>query len=696
MGFFNPDMEDMLDIFQTESFELMDTMESYLMAEEEKNQLSAEVLQGIFRIVHTMKSSAAMMGLESMSRCTHRLEDLFLIYRDTPEKTEGMEKTIFNLLYEYVDYIRSEMNEIVNEDYTPAEADDLLMEINRILEKAQQEENDSKRTDGIQADKLISPKPEIEKSKNETPENAFVSSEATPEKMYQWKVFLKENCQMENARAFLLMKQMKPYCGQLFTIPEDLQAEAAASQIQKNGFVIYFTTNEIETVRQKISSSIYVKQIEDIGEILKKEEKEGQQKEKKKKSDSQAETVSNKLGMVSWHKIIQLQNVTGELIVLANMLEREAEGHQYSEEIREMLLKNRQILKDLEDVVNNLSMTPVSGMVHQYNRAIRDICKKEDKEIVLQVQGEDLEIDKTLIDSMNNPILHLIRNAADHGIESKEKRETAGKPVKGTILFSVFSSGENLFFSVSDDGRGLDREQILDKAEKSGLLDRPRTSYTEDQAFQIIFKPGFSTSGKVTEFSGRGVGLDVVRKAADRLHGSVYVESSLGEGTTITVSVPISLTSIDCIQFSLDGHICFVPVKDVEQIYNYAQSQIQILKMDGKEYFRDETMIPLIRLKKAYGLLKPKKTGDNQEIDTLTGNEIIMVVKGIKHKMAFVIDQIEGQYTIVEKNLPELIPRDYKKQTGINGCAVAADGSIGFILNADWIMRAYERGDLYE
>lgn len=718
MGFFSSDLESMVELYQREIAGLMEEFDTRLTRAVQDGHFSAEDIRAVFRIVHTIKSSAAMMGLKDISTCTHRMEDLFLLFRDKPELTIGQESRIFDLMYLLSDYVERETGRVSGADFRPESAAPVIAATEKEIAffaalRTGAKENGTPAVsagiqpsethpDGIQqtsasdtasgavspADLSVSAAADASAgtspSEGKSPSGASLPSGSDPHPggtadtsfLFSWRVRLRAGCQMENVRAFMLLRALQPLCSKILTVPSNLEAPDAAAQISRSGIVFRFSTAHKEDAEKLLLASPYVASVEKDGADAPSGSTVSSAPAGKQQSytEDTAGGHQNKFSMVSWSHVQNLQNITGELItantILGNSIRRLGQNGSIDNEFQNM---NR-LFHELESLVAAVSMMPVSGVIPQYYRLVRDIASKEKKQIRLKVIGEDLEIDRSLLDTLANPLVHLLRNAADHGIETPEERTAKGKDPCGTITLEFENMTDHLRVTVTDDVRGMDTQRLMEKAIERGILTKDPALYTKDEILNLAFHPGLTTNDTANQYSGRGVGMDVAQSVTGSLGGSVTLTSEADQGSSVLMEVPVSMTSAECIRFMVGDYTCLIPIRSVLRIYSLREAGKHIKTIDGQRWFQDKELLPVLDM---FGLY-------HAEAD---GQQHLILIKDIRGSAALLTGNIAGQQTAVEKPLPELLSRSYRTRCGIIGCAVTDTGRLGMMLNADSLLQ---------
>jgi two-component system chemotaxis sensor kinase CheA len=332
----------------------------------------------------------------------------------------------------------------------------------------------------------------------------------------------------------------------------------------------------------------------------------------------------------------------------------------------------RKLINELQEIVMSVRMVPVAEIFQKMNRIVRDMNKQLDKNVALTLVGENTELDKTIADNLSDPLMHVVRNAMDHGIEEKEERLANGKSEQGRITLSAKNAGGEILITIQDDGKGLDRQSILQKAKEKGLLQKPEEEYSDAETNALIFLPGFSTNKLVTEYSGRGVGMDVVKSNLEKIGGSVEVVSEIGRGTTIEFKIPLTLAIISGMQIKVGDSEFTLPINNIQQAF----------KTDAENITYDTQMRPIVMLRNAYYpvISLHKAFGVQTGITNMEDGILILVETGSKRYCVFA-DELLGEQQIVVKQLPVYLNRFNVKETGITGCAILGAGNISLILD---------------
>lgn len=680
----DPSMEPMLETFIYESNTLLEQLDEILLESEKSKDLSKDSINEVFRIMHTIKGSSAMMEFNGISSLAHAIEDVFFILRDDNTKMNGVGEALFDVLFEASDFLKDEIESVQNSAEATQDPNEMIAELERLaaIMKGEAPPSEKKQEQPVKEEQLAEP-----------------SSDSC-----RVRIHFEEGCQMENIRAFMLMTQLKDLCDEISSVPANPESDASlCSEIVKNGFIIDFKpASQEEEVLRTIENSVNIKAYEVLtkgaGESSSNEtvsqsvslhensKSEAKQAEHKKADDAKgslpsASKAKQSLVSVNQSKVDQLMDLVGELVTTESMVVGNPDLNglaldNFHKSAREL----RKLTDELRDVVMSIRMVPLSGLFQRMNRIVRDMCKKLDKEVDLVTEGGDTEVDKTINDAIGDPFMHMIRNALDHAIELPEERIAAGKPEKGRVTISAKNMGGEIVINISDDGRGLDKRAILEKARNNDILTKPENEYTDKEIFGLIMLPGFSTNKQVTEYSGRGVGMDVVRKNVENVGGTISIDSKAGEGTVFTIKIPLTLAIVDGMEIAMGGSIYTLPITSIKQSFKVTQDQV-IYDTDGTEMImlRGECF-PLIRLHRLFNA--------HTDVTNLEDGIVIQIESGDNVACIFA-DELLGQQQVVVKPFPNFIGKYELKKLGLSGCTILGDGSISLILDANSMLNIH-------
>lgn len=693
-------MESMLDTYLFETNSLLDNLDEMLMKDEKLGDFPPEDVNEIFRIMHTIKGSSAMMEFGSLSSIAHHIEDLFYYIRDKGIDTLDPQhkKELFNLMFRSEDCLRGQVEKVENGEPLDTDFDSFTGEINSFLKKISGAADDA--PDNSAAPKAAdTPAPQPETSASaaipDLPEDksavCFIH------------VTLDEGVGMENLRAFMIVNSLKECDLDFRYYPENMESNPdSCASIIENGF--YMAFESMETARKAgdllrtqnhIRSYELVELPEEEPEAepaqaadshpapaadqgVSKAEPAPKSKAPAKQAQGQGQgPVKQNLISVSLMKLDSLQNLVGEIVITESMVTSAPELNQLNRDAYDNFMKSarqlRKLTDDLQDISMSLRMVPISGVFQKMSRIVRDMKQKLGKDVRLTLIGEDTEVDKTIVDSIQDPIMHMVRNAMDHGIEdTSDERVRAGKSAQGEIILSASHTSSEVVISIADDGKGMDPDKLLAKAKEKGLLTKPESEYSKKEALGLVMLPGFSTNQEVTEFSGRGVGMDVVKKNVESVGGVVALTSEVGKGTTFTMKIPLTLAIVDGMKVTVGKSIFTIPIANIRQSFKITTDEILRDENNCEIVERMGIFYPVVRLHQFY----------NIDTDVTSLEEgILLWVETSDRSFCLFVDELVGEQQVVVKPLPAFLNYFELKDFGISGCTILGDGNISIILD---------------
>ncbi|MGI6683972.1 MAG: chemotaxis protein CheW [Bacillota bacterium] len=643
-------MEPMLELFCFETSQYLGQLEQSIIDGEKLNCFSEGIINEVFRIMHNIKSSSAMMNFTNISSLAHNMEDLFFFLRE--EKPQDINYSILSdLLLDGVDFIKVELEKIKNGDEADGDSTSLIASIKDFL--------------------------------------AVLKPAGTSINNVRVVVYFEEGCEMENVRAFSIVHRLQDIAQEIHYLPEDIMENDLSAQVIKDqGFIIKLKTNQtLEEIQEIISNTAFVRDLEvallenndEINHnpiplkkadnmIINNPQKEGHV-EDKKPVERNAVGTHQQMISVNVKKLDILMDLVGEMVIAEAMVSQ-------NPDLKDLELNNfkkasqqlRKIINEVQDIVMSIRMVPLTVTFQKMNRIVRDMSKKLNKEVVLEIFGEETEVDKNIIERITDPLMHLIRNAIDHGLESSEERKEKGKTEPAKVIIEARNAGSDVLISVTDNGKGLDKEQILRRAKENGLLRKPEKEMTDREIFNLIFLPGFSTKENATEFSGRGVGMDVVTKNIETIGGSVLIDSLPNEGTTITLKIPLTLAIISGMNIRV-GKSCYtIPITSIKECFRPKENEV-FTDPEGNEMIMVRgKCLSIVRLYEIFKI---------QTDITDLSKGILIIIENEDKAICLFADELLGEQQVVVKALPTYI----KKIRKLAGCALLGDGSISLILD---------------
>ena len=664
--------DSMLEVFVFESHRMLCHLEQLIIQSERMGAYSSSAISEIFRIMHTIKGSAAMLAFKDIETLAHSIEDIFFYIRENdPQNIDYTE--LNNFILEGIDFIKKELDEIDSNGQPVGDSKHIVRQMQEFLKHIKTNgSNIIEKRDGKSANDY-----ELEEYGNALSGDKYI---------YKTKILFKEDCQMENIRAYSIVHSLKEFCSTYYHLPRELlEDDNNATIIREEGFCVSFKTDyTFEQVEKFFMQIPLVKEFK-LTEIDESEydlfikagakiqgSKIGYSEFCPQKDDANQKSSHQSMISVNVSKLDKLMDLMGELVTSEAMVVQ-------NPDLQGLKLNNfenaaRQLNKvtsEIQDTVMSIRMIPLSNTFLRMHRIIRDMGQKLEKEVNLEIIGEDTEVDKNIIERLSDPLMHLVRNAIDHGIETPVERVNKGKPSAGRIVLEAKNSGSDVLVIVKDDGRGLDREKILSRARNNNLIKIAEDGLSDREVYNLILLPGFSTTENVTEFSGRGVGMDIVARNIEAVGGSILVDSQLDKGTTVTLKIPLTLAIINGIILKVGSGLYIIPTISIKEIFRPSEQDL-LEDTDGNEMImvRGECY-PIFRLHREFKI-------DNA-IDNFSEGIFIMVEEDDKTFCIFA-DELVGEQQIVIKSLPNYIKK-VKRIKGLSGCTLLGDGSIGLILD---------------
>ncbi|KAF5081232.1 Chemotaxis protein CheA [anaerobic digester metagenome] len=695
----NFENEPMVEVYIFETIQNLEQLEQAIICSEKNGGFTPDDVSEIFRFMHTIKGSSAMMLFDNIEKVAHAMEDVFYYIRE--QKPSGLDfSAVSDLVLSCVDFIKAEIEKITNRYDADGDPAFLIESLKVFLGELRQifgEEDSQNRSQQKKQQYYI---PQEKKTEPTAASPNQDSDGKAAGSCYQVIIQYEDDCTMENIRAYTLVFGLAELAEEVYYLPADIAENPdTAAYIRENGFEIYFRTElGYEEIKSHFENIIYVEQllfreIEDERLDLFRQPQEptappesfvlpepelakpisptnlSAASEELPKSSGGA---TQKMISVNVDKLDNMMNLVGELMITESMVTQcpEVEMIQ-SENFHKAAIELHKITVELQDMVMSIRMVPLSTTFVKMNRIVRDMCKKLSREVVLDLYGEETEVDKNIIEHISDPLMHIIRNAIDHGIESEQERLAKGKEKAGRIILEAKNVGSDVLIVIKDDGRGLDKERILKKARENDLLTKPEAEMSDREIFKLILLPGFSTKESITEFSGRGVGMDVVTKNLEEVGGTVLVDSEIDRGTTITLKIPLTLAIVEGMNIRVGKSRYTIPITTISESFRPNQKDCMMDPDNNEMVMVRGQCFPILRLHKHYQI-------KNAETD-LTKGILIMVEQDEKVICVFA-DELLGQQQVVVKALPNYV-NTMKKVLGLAGCTLLPDGSISLIMD---------------
>ena len=695
------DVTQYLEIFLDETKEHLQSLsDQFMILEQEPDNM--DTINEIFRSAHTLKGMAGTMGYKRMQTLTHDMENVFSEVRNNTIKVDG---AMVDLLFQCLDALEEYTENIQNTgDEGTNDNEHLIKALNDYLAKnsgdgAPQPAKEEKKEPAKEEPKQeAGADPGKEKWREiklgDTEHTVIAEAKKQGKKCLGVTVYVQESCILKAARAFLVYKALEELGDMIVSVPsaQDIEDE----HFEFDFSVIILTDADVETVKNAILNvseieAAYVGEVEPVqpeeavkpATIAEAQPKEEEQPKKAapaapaKAADKKpiSKPIVNRTVRVDIEKLDVLMNLVSELIIAKNSLVSTSsqEGILTNNTFNEQIEYLESVTTNLHESVMKVRMVPIETVVQKFPKMIRDLSKKLDKKMQLIMSGEETELDRTVVDEIGDPLMHLLRNSADHGLESAEVRKERGKPEVGSIFLNAYQDGNNVIIEVRDDGNGIDVEAVKKKAIERGTITPEQAENMADKdVIGLLFLPSFSTSEKVTDVSGRGVGLDVVKSKIESLSGEVEVKTKLGEGSTFIIRLPLTLAIIQALMVEVGGEKYAIPLGSIQTIEDVEPAEIKYVQAKEVINLRG-TVIPLIRLNEVL---------DNESTKKPDENLLVIIVKKGDKLAGLVVDELMGQQEIVIKSLGNYI----NKNKIISGATILGDGEIALILDTNALL----------
>ena len=648
------DLQELLEDFLVEAFEMIEEMDQDLV-ELENNPDDLELLNKIFRVAHTIKGSGSFLNFDKLTHLTHHMEAVL----DKARKGElKITPEIMDVILESVDAMKAILEYIRDngDDSSPEiDVEPIVKKLDAIVNGNAITQDSTQNQDSKEDEKKEESKDEVVGGIN--------LDEITPDNL--------DELDLSNLSPEELDKVLDKLVEDMNTSPEEEGIEEVEEVVEEK--------KEEKKEEEKKDSSTPVAKSETTPTTTSSTavSKDNQKKELKKHIVSTKEQTIR----VDVKRLDQLMNLIGELVLAKNRLikiyndvEERYEGEKFLEELNQVVSSISIVTTDLQIAVMKTRMLPIGKVFNKFPRLVRDLARELGKKVKLIIEGEDTELDKSIIEEIGDPLVHMIRNAIDHGIEPPEERKKLGKPEEGTIWLRAYNEGNMIVIEIKDDGRGMDPEKLKKKAIEKGIITPQEAENMSDkEAFMLIFKPGFSTAEKITNVSGRGVGMDVVKTNIEKLNGIIEVDSVPGKGSTFKLKIPLTLAIIQALLVASQEDLFAVPLSNVIETVRIVEEDIYTIEGRSVLKLRDE-VLPLVNMADIFNIekiLMPEKY-------------LYVVILGLgATKIGLIVDRFIGQEEIVIKSLGEFL----KGLPGIAGATIRGDGRVTLIVDVASLMK---------
>ncbi len=702
------DVGQYLEIFIDESSEHIQTLSDCIMTLEQEPD-NKDTINEVFRAAHSLKGMAGTMGFKRMQHLTHDMENVFQEVRSDKIKVDS---AMIDLLFKCLDAIDKYVENIKQTSDEGTEDNELIIkELNDFIARAngesveaQTEPEEKKEAPAAQSADGDEKYSSIELTDSE--KKAVDAAIAEGKKIYGFTVYVQQECLLKAARAFLVFRAVEDFSDIVVYRPSSQDIEDEKFELDFSFLVS--SSEDIEKIKKAAENVSEVDKVicgeltsfkvegeepaapaETVAAPANEETAAAETKpaaaQPAKKPENKAAAPAKKAGAgkpatsrtvrVDIEKLDLLMNQVSELIIAKNSLVSISsnDGQDNSQNLHDQIEYLERITTNLHESVMKVRMVPIESVTQKYPRMIRDLSRTLNKKMNLVITGEDTELDRTVVDQIGDPLQHLLRNSADHGLESNELRLERGKPEVGTIFLNAYQEGNNVVIKVGDDGNGIDTQAVKAKAVERGLVSAEQAeNMSQKEIVNFLFMPGFSMSKKITDISGRGVGLDVVKSGIEQLGGDVEVTTELGKGTTFTVRLPLTLAIIQALMVEIRDEKYAIALGSISNIEDISVDDIKYVQAKEVIHLRG-SVIPIIRLDKMLDI-EPKE----EDPDHLT---VVIVQKG-DSQAGLVVDNLIGQQEIVIKSLGKYINGNKL----ISGATILGDGEVALILDVNTLM----------
>lgn len=675
------DMSQFYQTFFEESFEGLDVMESGLLGLD-VGAADTETINTIFRAAHSIKGGSGTFGFTAVADFTHVMETLLDEMRDG---TRMVTKESIDLLLKSVDVLREMLTAVQGEtDIDAEQVSSVQSELEKLLHGdsiSPAEAAGNTETQPASGSWKISFKPH----------EHLLKTGNDPVRIFNELSELGKYSVECNIDALPLMDSMDPetsYLSWNITLEGDIKKEQIEEVFEwvDDDCDLEISSDSVETESQEapapkleatapVASAPEPAKEQSVAQENKANVAAGAAAKQDKPSKKAAATGDSGSIRVSIDKVDALINMVGELVITQSMLGQLGEQVDDArlEKLQDGLAQLERNTRELQESVMRIRMLPISFAFQRFPRMVRDLSGKLGKEIELRLLGEQTELDKTVMEKIGDPLVHLVRNSIDHGIEMPDEREAAGKPRMGTVELNAFHQGGNIVIEISDDGKGIDRDVILNKAIEKGLL-TDGDNLSDEQVFDLIFAPGFSTAVEISDISGRGVGMDVVKRNIRELGGTIEIKSKKGEGSTITIRLPLTLAILDGQLIRVGDDTYIVPLISIIESIQVKEKQVNAIAGQAELYQLRDDYIPIVRLHDTFGI----RADSERLIDGL-----IVVVEGDGQQVGLFVDDLLGQQQVVIKSLET----NFRPVDGVSGATILGDGTVALILDITGLIK---------
>ncbi|MCW3488714.1 chemotaxis protein CheA [Dethiobacter alkaliphilus] len=656
------DTSEYRDIFLAEAQEYLQGLNTALL--ELEHNPDEEILQEMFRAAHSLKGMSATMGFQLLANLTHQMENVLDLLR---QGLLQVDRNVANLLFESLDLLETLLASLDDPEAGMGQVNALVAKLCSVCDAQPDEGAESGRSDASAEMELD----EFEKELIRSAENGECARHI--------QVALEATCLLKSVRAYMVFKALEKFGHVIKSVPSAQELEE--EQFDNSFDIVLLTKTDDETIREELSQIAEVERVT-LREVSQESVSKPAEVAKRTESQVKAEVAAGeeangetkkvvrrsaeKTIRVETEKLDKLINLVGELVINRTRVVELSKSEAMTEMVSSVEQLDR-ITTDLQSAVMKLRMVPIKQVFDRFPRMVRDLSQEKGKKVNLQIQGEETELDRSIVNQIGDPLVHLLRNSVDHGIEPPGDRVASGKPEEGTVLLDARHEGSFVLISVSDDGKGINADVVREKAVQKGLISSAEAQRLSDEdAARLVFRNGFSTAEQVTDISGRGVGMDAVKTVIESMNGNVDIKTEPGSGTTFYVRLPLTLAIIKALLVELAGETYAIPIESIRENLYVTPADIKTIQGENVINLRDE-VLPLIHLDEALGM---QATHNHDELS-------VVVVEAGSRKAGLVVDVLLGQQEIVIKSLSKVV----EGIPGVAGATVLGNGKVALILD---------------
>jgi two-component system, chemotaxis family, sensor kinase CheA len=678
------EMNQYLEVFIEESKEHLQSCNEQLL-ELEKNPDDIKIVNEIFRSAHTLKGMSATMGYEDLASLTHQMENVLDAIRNQKIKVNA---EILDVVFLAVDDLEAMVQSIAEGGDGKRDVS-IAVEKLMLIEKGESPARSQARAETASA--IAEPQGPVKSTYDDFEWTVIQQSKEQGFETYEISIALRADCLLKAARVYMVFEVLEKS-------GEVIKANPSVEQLEEEQFdqefsVTIVTQETPEVIRQKLLKVSEVDRIDVLEvsmgdyssreavkdedtlqpDVEEKADRASEEMPKEEKKAPAAKQVSNKTIRVNIERLDILMNLFEELVIDRGRLEQISKELN-NQELHETVEHMSRISGDLQNIILNMRMVPIETVFNRFPRMVRQLARDLNKKINLEIVGADTELDRTVIDEIGDPLVHLIRNALDHGVETPEVRKANGKSEEGNVILKAYHSGNHVFIEIEDDGAGINKDKVIKKALKNGIItEQAASALTDKQAYELIFASGFSTADKISDVSGRGVGLDVVKNTIESLGGSVSIDSKVGQGSIFSIQLPLTLSIISVMLVEIEKEKYAIPLSSIIETAIIRKEDVLSAHNQKVIDFRGK-VVPLLSLKEIFEV-----PSDNHEDEFIS---VVIVRKG--EKMAgLVVDSFIGQQEVVLKSLGNYLTSVF----AISGATILGDGQVALIVDCNALIK---------